>query len=61
MSAGASPRRRPAVVVGEGDAVETEYARDTCDANRLGVRARRGRNIARFGVIPQPWLRQSIK
>ncbi len=58
MSAGAPPRRRPAVVVGEAT-VEAEYGRDTWDANRLGARARR--NIARFGVIPQRWLRQSIK
>lgn len=61
MSAGAPPQRRPAVVVGEGDAVEAEYAQDTWDAIGLGVRVRRRRNIARFDVIPQRWLRQSIK
>lgn len=61
MSAASSPRSRPRLVADGGDAVEAEYACDEWEAGRLGVTARRGRNIARFGVIRQPWLRQSIK
>jgi integrase len=64
MSAAASapqPRPRPTVVVGGGDLVEAEYARDEWEAGRLGVPARRGRGIAHFGVIRQEWLREAIK
>ena len=61
-SAGAARhlRARPEVLAGAGE-VEAEYAKDTWDAARLGVPARRGRNLARFGVIAQPWLRETIK
>jgi hypothetical protein len=54
-------RPRPEVLDGGGDSVEAEYAKDTWDAFRLGVPARRGRNIARFGTIRQQWLREAIK
>ncbi len=61
-SAGAARhlRARPEILAGAGE-VEAEYAKDTWDAARLGVPARRGRNLARFGVIAQPWLRETIK
>jgi hypothetical protein len=39
-----------------GASVEDEYGSDTWDAHRLGIAARRGRGIARFGVI---WVRLS--
>ncbi len=51
---------RPELLVGAGE-VEAEYAKDTWDAQRLGVPSRRGRTLARFGVITQPWLREAIK
>ena len=54
-------RPRPELLAGGGNAVEAEYASDTWDAFRLGVPARRGRNIARFSVIRQQWLRDAIK
>ena len=62
-SAGAARHLRPRLefVAGDGDAVEAEYAKDTWDAFRLGVPARRGRNIARFTSIEQAWLRETIK
>ncbi|MCA1674932.1 MAG: hypothetical protein LC799_23005, partial [Actinobacteria bacterium] len=61
-SAGAARhlRARPEVLAGAGE-VEAEYAKDTWDAAQLGVPARRGRAVARFGVIHQPWLREAIK
>jgi integrase len=61
-SAGAARhlRARPEVLAG-ADEVEAEYAKDIWDAARLGVPARRGRAVARFGVIHQPWLREAIK
>ncbi|MCA1706118.1 MAG: tyrosine-type recombinase/integrase [Actinobacteria bacterium] len=61
-SAGAARRlrARPEVLTGAGE-VDAEYAKDTWHAARLGVPARRGRDIARFGVIRQPWLREAIK
>ena len=52
-SAGSSPAA--------GDVVETEFAKDRWDAFVLGVPARRGRNIAEFNNIEQPWLRESVK
>jgi len=57
----ARSRSRPTLTAVDGGAVETEYARDEWDAGRLGVAARRGRNIAHFGVIRQEWLREDIK
>lgn len=54
-------RPRPEVLAGGGDAVEAEYASDTWHAATLGISARRGRDVARFGVIQQPWLREAIK
>ena len=54
-------RVRPGVVSGGGDIVEAEYAKDIWDAVTLGIAVRRGRNIARFGVIHQVWLREAIK
>ena len=51
---------RPEVLAGAGE-VEAEYAKDTWDAARLGMPARRGRTTARFGVIRQLWLREAIK
>ncbi|HZT64219.1 MAG TPA: tyrosine-type recombinase/integrase [Acidimicrobiales bacterium] len=54
-------QRRPELLAAVGESIEDEYARDTWDAWRLGVPARRGRNMARFGVIRQPWLREAIK
>lgn len=61
-SAGAARhlRARPEVLAGAGE-VEAEYGKDTWDAARLGVPARRGRTTARFGVIRQEWLREAIK
>lgn len=53
-------RPRPEILSG-GGAVEAEYASDTWDAAKLGIAARRGRNIARFGVIGKAWLREAIK
>jgi hypothetical protein len=56
------PRPRPTVIAGGGgDRVEAEYARDEWEAGRLGVPARRGHDIAHFGVIRQDWLREAIK
>ena len=52
---------RPEVISGGGDIVEAEYAKDTWDAWTLGITARRGRNVVRFGVIEQVWLREAIK
>lgn len=43
------------------DDIEAAYAADIWDANRLGIRARRGRNLAHFEVITQPWLREAVK
>jgi integrase len=61
-SAGAARHLRPRLELLSGvSAAEDEYAKDTWDAFRLGVPARRGRNIARFGVIEQVWLREAIK
>ncbi|MFN2504043.1 MAG: tyrosine-type recombinase/integrase [Acidimicrobiales bacterium] len=57
----ARSRSRPTLTAVDGGAVETEYARDDWEAGRLGVAARRGRNIAHFGVIRQEWLREDIK
>lgn len=54
-------RPRPEVVAGGGDVVEAEFAADRWDAFVLGVPARRGRNIARFASIEQPWLREAVK
>ena len=53
-------RARPEVLAGAGE-IEAEYDKDTWDAARLGVPARRGRSTARFGVIAQPRLREAIK
>ena len=53
-------RARPGLLTG-GSAVEAEYAKDDWDADRLGIKTRRGRNMAHFGVIHQPWLREAIK
>jgi site-specific recombinase XerD len=41
--------------------IEAAYAADVWDANRLGIGARRGRNLAHFEVITQPWLRDAVK
>jgi hypothetical protein len=61
-SAGAARHLRARSEVLDGaDEVEAEYAEDTRDAARLGVPARRGRNLARSGVIAQPWLREAIE
>jgi integrase len=49
------------VLAGGGGAVEAEYAKDTWDAAVLGITARRGRGVARFGVIRQAWLREAVK
>ena len=54
-------RDRPEVLAGGGGAVEAEYAKDTWDAAVLGITARRGRSVARFGVIQQDWLRDAVK
>ena len=54
-------RVRPELHFGGGDAVEAEYAKDTWDAAILGIAARRGRDMAHFGVIQQVWLREAIK
>jgi len=51
---------RPEILAG-GAEVETEYAKDTWEAPRLGIAVRRGREKARFGVIGQDWLREAIK
>ncbi|MDQ4069186.1 MAG: hypothetical protein M3203_06915, partial [Actinomycetota bacterium] len=59
-SAGAARHLRPRALAGAGE-VETEYAKDTWLAARLGVKARRGRDTVRFGVIRQDWLRDAIK
>lgn len=64
MSAAGTARHlqpRLGVITGAGDAVEAEFAKDRWDAFVLGVPARRGRNIATFTIIEQPWLRESIK
>ncbi len=62
-SSGAARHLRPrlGIVAGGGDAVEAEFANDRWDAFVLGVPARRGRNIARFGTLEQPWLRDAVK
>lgn len=60
MSPAASPLPRHLSLLA-GAAVEDEYGYDTWDANRMGIPARRGRGIARFGVISQDWLRESVK
>jgi hypothetical protein len=52
---------RPRIITGAGDAVEAEFAKDRWDAFMLGVPARRGRNIAVFTNIDQPWLQESVK
>jgi integrase len=49
------------VIPGAGSAIEAAYAGDTWNANDLGMRARRGRDTARFGVISQLWLREALK
>jgi hypothetical protein len=58
-------QRSPAldVVAGGVEAVEIEaaYAADHWTAARLGVAARRGRGIATFAAISQPWLREAVK
>lgn len=51
---------RPELLAGGGE-VEAEYAKDTWEAPRLGIAVRRGRDMARFGPISQPWLREAIK
>jgi integrase len=51
---------RPEILAGGGQ-VETEYAKDTWEAPRLGIAVRRGRDKVRFGVIGQKWLREAIK
>lgn len=52
---------RPGIVTGAGNTVEAEFAKDRWDAFVLGVGARRGRNIATFDIIEQPWLHESVK
>jgi integrase len=42
-------------------AVEAEYGMDRWQADRLGIDAMRGRSIASFEKISQPWLRQATK
>jgi integrase len=49
------------VLTGGLVAVEAEYAKDAWDALTLGIAARRGHNMARFGVIEQVWLREAVK
>jgi hypothetical protein len=49
------------IVTGAGNVVEAEFAKDRWNAFVLGVPARRGRNTARFAIIDQPWLRESVK
>ena len=44
-----------------GGEIEAEYASDIWHAARLGIRARRGHETARFEVIRQLWLREAIK
>ena len=53
-------RARPEIFSGGGE-IEAEYASDIWHAARLGIRARRGRETARFEVIRQLWLREAIK
>jgi len=54
-------RARHDVLAGGGDIVDAVYASDTWDATVLGIAARRGRGVARFGVISQPWFREAVK
>jgi integrase len=54
-------RARPEVLAGGGDIVDLAYTSDTWDATVLGIPARRGRSVARFGVISQPWFREAVK
>ncbi len=64
MSAAGTARHlhpRLGIVTGAGDVVEVEFAKDRWDAFVLGVPARRGRNIAKFTNIEQPWLREAVK
>ena len=62
MSASAAaPRSLPTVLSGGPDAVEVEYAGDDWDARRLGVAARRGQTLVRFGRIGPEWLRDAVK
>jgi len=51
------------VLAGDVDpvAIDAEYAKDRWDAERLGIDAMRGRSVARFDTISQPWLRQAVK
>ena len=53
-------RARHDVLAGGGDIVDAVYASDTWDATVLGIAARRGRGVARFGVISQPWFREAV-
>ena len=53
-------RARPEIFSGGGE-IEAEYASDIWHAARLGIRARRGHETARFEVIRQLWLREAIK
>lgn len=64
MSAAGTARHlhpRPDVIVGGGDEVEAEFAKDRWNAFVLGIPARRGHNTATFANITQPWLRDSVK
>jgi integrase len=62
-ASGAARHLRPrlGVVAGGGDVVAAEFAKDRWEASALGIPARRGRNIARFGSIEQRWLREAVK
>lgn len=64
MSASAAAPRHPSaptLLSGGADNVEAEYAGDDWDARRLGVTARRGQTLVRFGGIDQGWLRDAVK
>ena len=52
---------RPRIVEGVGDRVEAEFAKDRWDAAVLGIATRRGRGIAQFSKIEEPWLREASK
>lgn len=62
-SSGAARHLQPRldVVAGAGSRVEAEFAKDRWDASVLGIPARRGRDVARFASIEQPWLREAVK
>ncbi len=44
-----------------GDELERHYAGDVWRASALGIKAARGREIASFLGVSQPWLREPIK